>query len=124
MPNLSTPITYVGGARCASLHGNVVGCSLSWCLLTTLLLGTLVVILLLVWVALRILTMIPLTRWSLEPLLEALLRVGAQMGIISKGMSLKPSLLGLHLFPLIVNNNGVIHSCLKIGVCIGHKLEL
>ena len=124
MPNFSTTIAYVGGTRCTSLHGSVVGCSLSRCLLTTLLPGTLIVILLLVRVALRVLTMIPLIRWSLEPLLEALLRVGARTGITSRGLSLKPPLFGLHLFALIVNNNGAIHQRLKVGVCIGYKLEL
>ena len=58
------------------------------------------------------------------PLLEAMLRVGAWTGITPRGLSLKPPLLGLHLFALIVNNNGAIHQCLEIGVCIGHKLEL
>ena len=62
MPNFSTTIAYVGGTRCTGLYGSVVGCSLSWCLLTTLLLRTLIANLLLVRVALRILTMIPLTR--------------------------------------------------------------
>ena len=124
MPNFSTAIAYIGGTRSTSLHGSVVGCSLSWYLLTTLLLGTLIAILLLVWVAPRVLTTIPLIRWSLEPLLEALLRVGARTSITSRCLPLKPPLLGLHLFALIVNNNDVIHQCLKIGVCIGHKLEL
>ena len=116
--------TLVGSARGTSLHGSVVGRSLSWCLLTTLLLKALIAILLLILVALRVLTMIPLIRWSLEPLLEALLKVGARTGITSRGLSLKPPLLGLHLFELIVNNNDTIHQRLKIGVCIGHKLEL
>ena len=62
MPNFSTMIAYIGGTRCTGLQGSVVGCSLSWCLLTTLLLGTLITILLLVRVALRVLTMIPLIR--------------------------------------------------------------
>ena len=110
--------TLVGSARGTSLHGSIVRRSLSWCLLTTLLLGMLVVILLLVRVALRVLTMIPLIRWSLEPLLEALLRVGARMSIASRGLSLKPPLLGLHLLALVVNNNSVIHQCLEIGVRI------
>ena len=83
MPNLSTVIAYAGGANCTGLHGSVVGCSLSWCLLVTRLLGMLIAILLLVWwtllelIALRVLTMIPLIGWSLVPLLETLLRVGA-----------------------------------------------
>ena len=124
MPNFSTMIAYIGGARCTGLHGSVVGCSLSWCLLTTLLLRTLITNLLLVWVALRILTTIPLTGWSLKPLLEALLRIGTQMSIAPRGLSLKPPLLGLHLLALVVNNNSAIHQRLKIGVGIGHKLEL
>ena len=86
--------------------------------------GTLVAILLLVWVALRVLTTIPLIRWSLVPLLEALLRISAQMSIASRDMSLKPPLLGLHLFVLIINHNSAIHQHLEIGVCIEHKLEL
>ena len=124
MPNFSTTIAYVGSTRCTGLHGSAVGCSVSWCLLTTLLLGTLIAILLLVRVALRVLTMIPLIGWSLEPLLEALLRIGARTSITPRGLFLKPPLLGLHFFALIVNNNGVIHQRLEIRVCIGHKLEL
>ena len=62
----TTAKTLVGSARGTGLHGSVVRRSLSWCLLTTLLLGTLIAILLLirwallVWVALRVLTMISL----------------------------------------------------------------
>jgi len=95
-----------------------------WCLLTTLLLRTLIAILLLVLVALRVLTMIPLIGWSLVPLLKTLLRVGVRTSIASKGLSLKPPLLGLHLFALIVNNNSAIHQGLEIRLCIGHKMEL
>ena len=84
----------------------------------------LIAILLLVRVALRVLTTIPLTGWSLKPLLETLLRVGTWTSITSRGLSLKPPLLGLHLLALIVNNNSVIHQHLEIGVGIGHKLEL
>ena len=124
MPNFSTTIAYIRGARCAGLHGSVVGCSLSWCLLATPLLGMLIAILLPVWWTLLVLAMIPLIRWSLVPLLKALLKVSARMGITPRGLSLKPPLLGLHLFALIVNNNGTIHQHLEIGVCIGHKLEL
>ena len=68
--------------------------------------------------------MIPLIGWSLVPLLEALLRVDARTGITPRGLSLKPPLLGLHLFALVVNTNSAIHQRLEIGVCIGHKLEL
>ena len=130
MTLFSTTETLVGSARGTSLHGSVVRRSLSWCLLSTLLLGTLTAILLLVqWtplvlVALSVLTTIPLIGWSLVPLLEALLRIGAQTSIASRGLSLKPPLLSLHLFALIVNNNNAIHQRLEIGVCIGYKLEL
>jgi len=65
-----------GSARGTSLHGSVVMRSLSWCLLTTLLLRTLIGILLLVLVVLGVLTTIPLIGWSLKPLLETLLRIG------------------------------------------------
>ena len=107
-----------------SRHGSVVRCCLSWCLLATLLLGTLIAILLLVRWTLLVRVMIPLIRGSLVPLLEAFLRVGARMSITPRGLSLKPPLLGLHLLALVVNNYGTIHQRLKIGVCIGHKLEL
>ena len=122
MTLFSTVETLVGGARGTGLHGGVVRRSLSWCLLTTLLLGTLIAILLLVrWtllvrVALRVLTMIPLIGWSLIPLLEALLRIGTRTSIAPRGLSLKPPLLGLHLLALVVNNNSAIHQRLKVGV--------
>ena len=116
--------TLVGSARGTGLHGSVVRRSLSWCLLATLLLGMLIAILLLVWWMLLVLDAIPLIRWSLVPLLEALLRISTWTSIASRGLSLKPPLLGLHLFALIINNNCAIHQCLEIGVCIGHKLEL
>ena len=124
MPNFSTMIAYVGGVRCTGLYGTIVRRSLSWCLLATLLLGTLIAILLLVGWMLLVLVVIPLIRWSLIPLLEALLRIGVWMSIAPRGLSLKPPLLSLHLFALVVNNNSVVHQHLKIGVCIGHKLEL
>ena len=130
MTLFTTVEALVGSARGTSLHESVVRRSLSWCLLTILLLGTLVAILLLIrWallvrVALRVLATIPLIGWSLVPLLDALLRIGARTSIASRDLSLKPPLLGLHLFALIINNNGAIHQCLEIMVCIGHKMEL
>ena len=112
----ATTETLARGARGTSLHRSVVGRFLSWCLLTTLLLRTLIGILLLVLVALRILTTIPLTGWSLKPLLEALLRIGTWTSIAPRGLSLKPPLLGLHLLALVVNNYSAIHQRLKVGV--------
>ena len=126
MPNFYTTIAYVGGARCVGLHGSVVRHSLVWCLFTTLLLGTLIAILLLVrWMLLVLVWVVtPLIKWSLIPLLEDLLRVGAWTSITPRGLSLKRPLLSIHLFELIVNNNSAVHQRLEIGVCIGHKLEL
>ena len=95
MPNFSIMIAYVGGARCTGLHGSVVRHSLACCLLATLLLRMLIAILLLVWWTLLILVAIPLIRWSLVPLLEALLRIGTWTSITLRDLSLKPSLLGL-----------------------------
>ena len=109
MALFSTAKTLVGSARGTCLYGSVVRHSLSWCLLATLLLGTLIAILLLVQWTLLVRVVTPLIRWSLVPLLEALLRVGAWTGITSRCLSLKPPLLSLHLFALVVNNNGAIH---------------
>ena len=117
-------IAYVGGARCTSLHGTIVRHSLSWCLLATLMLRALIAILLLVQWTLLVWVVIPLIRWPQVPLLEALLRIGARMSITPRGLSLKPPLLSLHLFALIVNHNSAIHQRLEIGVCIGYKVEL
>ena len=38
--------------------------------------------------------------------------------------ALRPPLLSLHLFALIINNNSAVHQRLEIRVCIGYKLEL
>ena len=77
-----------------------------------------------VWWTLLVLVAIPLIGWSLVPLLEALLRVGAWTGITSRCLSLKPPLLSLHLFALVVNNNSAVYQHLEFRVCIGPKLEL
>ena len=110
-----TTETLAGSARGTSLHGSVVRRSLAWCLLTTLLLGTLITILLLVQVALRVLTMIPLIGWSLVPLLEALLRIGVWTSIAPIGQSLKPPLLSLHLFALLSITIALFTSVCKLG---------
>ena len=86
--------------------------------------GALITILLLVRWMLLVQVAIPLIRWPWVPLLEALLWIGAWTSITPRGMSLKPPLLSLYLFALVVNNNSVIHQRLVIGVSIGHKMEL
>ena len=67
---------------------------------------------------------VPLIRWPLVPLLEALLWVGALASVASRGLSLKPPLLSFHLLALIINHDSVIHKCLEVGVGVGHKLKL
>ena len=71
--------------------------------------GALITILLLVRWSLLVYIAIPLIRWPQVPLLEALLWIGAWTSITPRGMSLKPPLLSLYLFALIVNNNSVVH---------------
>ena len=46
------------------------------------------------------------------------------MGVASRSLPLKPSLLGFHLLALIVNHNSAIHQGLEIRVGVGHELEL
>jgi len=124
MPSFSTTIAYVGGARCTALQKSIIGILLACRLIAILLLGALIAILLLILRMMLVLIMIPLTRWPLVPLLETLLRVGAQTSMTSNDLSLNPPLFGLHFLALIVNYKSVIHERLEVGVCIGHKLEL
>ena len=88
MTLLTTTETLVGSARGTGLHGSVVRRFLSWCLLTTLLLGMLIAILLLVRWTLEVQVVVLLIRGSLVPLLDALLRVGVRTSITPRGMSL------------------------------------
>jgi len=94
------------------------------CLLVSLLLILLVLWVLLELITLRILTMVPFSRWSLVPLLEALLRVGVLTSIASSGPSLHSLPLSIHLLALAINHNNMVHKRLVIGVCNGHQLEL
>ena len=75
-------------------------------------------------VTLRILTTVSLVRWSLIPLLKTLLGIRTRAGVASRSLTLKPSLLGFHLFALIVNHNSAVHQGLKVRVGVGHQLEL
>jgi hypothetical protein len=81
--NLSTTITSIGVVvGCTTLHRNIVGHSLAWCLIAKLLLGELLVLIaillwvlgtLLVLVPLGVLATVPLTGWSLISLWKTLL---------------------------------------------------
>jgi hypothetical protein len=83
--NLSTAIaTIVIVVRCTTLHSNIVGHSLAWCLIAKLLVGTVLVLIailllvlgtLLVLVMLGILATVPLIGWPLVSLLKTLLRI-------------------------------------------------
>jgi hypothetical protein len=78
--SFTTSVACIGVVGRTILHRNIVGHSLVWCLLTSLLLGTLVAILLLVLRALQVL--VPL-------------RVLATVSF--------------HLFALVVNHNSAVH---------------
>ena len=97
---------------------------MAWTLAVNLLLRVLVAILLLVLRPLLIRVAISLIRWSLVPLLRALLQVGTLAGVACRCLSLKPLPFGIHLLALIVNYNSAIHKSLKVGVGVGHKLKL
>jgi hypothetical protein len=68
-PNLSTAIAYVGGARHTALHRSIVATPLTCRLIAILLLGVYIAIMLLILRTLLVWVTIPLTRWSLVPLL-------------------------------------------------------
>ena len=120
VPLFSIIETLVGGVRGTSLHGGSIRVPLTWCLLTTLLLILLPLMLKLV--ALRVWSTVPLIRWTLVPLLKALLWVGMLASVAFRGLSLKSPLLGVHLLALIVNHNSAIHQGLEIRVGVGHEL--
>ena len=124
MPNFSIAIAHIRVAGWTILHRSVIGIPLAWRLATNLLLRALVAILLLVLRPLLIRVAISLIRWSLVPLLRALLWVGMLAGVASRGLSLKPLPFGIHLPVLIVNHNSAIHQCLEVGVGVRHELEL
>jgi hypothetical protein len=109
--NLSTVIASIGVVvGCTTLHQNIVGHSLAWCLIARLLLG--------------VLAPVPLTRWLLVSLLKTLLRIGTWVGVASKSLQLELPLHGIHLLVLIVDYNSTIHKFLKARVDIGHQLQL
>jgi hypothetical protein len=76
--NFSTAVASVGiVVGCTTLHRNIVGHSLTWCLVAGLLLGALLILIaILLWVLgtllvlapLRVLATVPLIEWSLVSL--------------------------------------------------------
>jgi hypothetical protein len=124
-PTTKTPI---GGIGNTSLHGSIVGRALTLSLIPTLLLRALVAILRLEWgtlwklIAERDLTTILLTRWM--PLLITLLETSTLTSVATRGLSLKPFPLGIHLLALVIHHNSAVHKRLKIGIGIGYQLQL
>jgi hypothetical protein len=73
-------------------------------------------------IAKRDLAMIPLTRWM--PLLITLLETSTLTSVATGGLSLKPFPLGIHPLALVIHYNSAVHKRLKIGIGIGHQLQL
>jgi hypothetical protein len=134
MTNLSTVIASIGVVvGCTTVHRNIVGHSLAWCLIAKLLLGMLLILVailpwvlrtLLVMVSLGVLATVPLIGWLLVSLLKTLLRISTQAGVASRSLPLELPLLSVHLLALIVDYNSTIHKFLKARVDIGHQLQL
>jgi hypothetical protein len=113
--NFSTAVACIGVVGCTTLHGSIVGHSLMWCLIASLLRGTLVAILLLVLrtllvlITLRVLATVPLIGWPLVPLLKTLLGISTRASVAPKSLPLELPLLGVHLLALIINYNSAVH---------------
>jgi hypothetical protein len=73
-------------------------------------------------IAERDLTTIPLARWM--PLLITLLETSTLTSVATGGLSLKPFSLGIHLLVLVIHHYSAVHKRLKIGIGIGHQLQL
>jgi hypothetical protein len=67
-------------------------------------------------------TTIPLTRR--RPLLITLLKTNTQTSVTTRSLSLKPFPLGIHLLALVIHHDSAVHKRLKIGISIGHQLQL
>jgi hypothetical protein len=56
--------------------------------------------------------------------LITLLETSTLTSVATRDMSLKPFPLGIHLLALVSHHNSVVHKHLKIGLGIGHQLQL
>jgi hypothetical protein len=123
-----TSKTSVRGIGSTSLHGSIIGRTLTLRLIPTLLQRALVAILRLEWgtlrelIAERDLTTIPLTRG--RPLLITLLETSTRTSVTTRSLSLKPFPLGIHLLVLVIHHNSAVYKRLKIRISIGHQLQL
>jgi hypothetical protein len=55
---------------------------------------------------------------------DYLLETSTLMSVATRGLYLKSFPLGIHLLTLIIHHNRAIHKRLKIGIGIGHQLQL
>jgi hypothetical protein len=53
-----------------------------------------------------------------------LLKTSTRTSVTTRSVSLKPFSLGIHLLVLVVHHNSAVHKRLKIGISIGHQLQL
>jgi uncharacterized membrane protein len=131
---LSTVVTGIGVAWGATLAWSIVGHSLTWRLIgSLLLLGTLLALVtklrwvlgtLLVLVPLGILAFVPLVGWPLVPLRKTLLRESSRASAATRRLFLELPLLAVHFFTLVINHNSTIHQFLETGILVGHQLQL
>jgi hypothetical protein len=53
-----------------------------------------------------------------------LLETSTRTNVTTRSLSLKPFPLGIHLLALVVHHDSAVHKRLKIGISIGHQLQL
>jgi hypothetical protein len=58
------------------------------------------------------------------PVLITLLETSTLTSVATRGLSLKPFPLGIHLHTLVIHHNSAVHKRLKIGIGIGYQLQL
>jgi hypothetical protein len=56
--------------------------------------------------------------------LITLLETSTRTSVTTRSLSLKPFSLGIHLLALVVHHDSAVHKRLKIGISIGHQLQL
>jgi hypothetical protein len=56
--------------------------------------------------------------------LITLLKTSTWTSVATRGLSLKPFPLGIHLLALVIHHDSAVYKCLKIGIGIGHQLQL
>jgi hypothetical protein len=123
-----TSKAFVRGIRSTGLYWSIIGRTLTLILIPTLVRRALVAILRLEWgtsrelIAERDLTTILLTQR--RPLLITLLKTSTRTSVTTRSLSLKPFPIGIHLLALDVHHDSAVHKRLKIGINIGHQLQL